>query len=108
MLAPNAVLAWLYPPGEDFAAAIRAGIDLGVSSVSGLTGNVECGTGAVGESGFLPPRLHLKLDTGLHAMAQQHWSRRPWPRTVRAYTIWTHVGGLERRTPSRSSSHPQS
>ncbi len=54
------LLTWLYVPGADFTAALRAGIDLTVSSVWAL----EAVCRAVGESGTVA-RVHLKVDTGL-------------------------------------------
>ena len=45
-------------PGEDVAAAVRAGVDLGVSSLAHL----DAVLGVVSPQ---PPRIHLKIDTGL-------------------------------------------
>ncbi len=61
------VLAWLYAPGEDFAEAISAGIDLGVSAPWALAEIVGAAPG--GRPGSVttagPARVHLKIDTGL-------------------------------------------
>ena len=46
------LLAWLHGPDADFAAAVDAGVELGISSVAQL----ERALGA---------RVHLKIDTGL-------------------------------------------
>ena len=55
------VLAWLTSPGEDLAAAVRAGVDLGTYSEQQLDAAVAAapGTGTTA-------RLHLKVDTGLN------------------------------------------
>ena len=52
------VLAWLWPAGEDVRAAIRAGVELGVSSLAHLDAVLAASPGA-------RPRIHLKIDTGL-------------------------------------------
>ncbi|WP_166877172.1 alanine racemase [Salinibacterium sp. ZJ450] len=49
------LLAWLHAPGADFASAIEAGIDLGVSSAAQLEEVAAAG----------PAAVQLKLDTGL-------------------------------------------
>lgn len=94
------VLAWLYPPREDFTAAIRAGIDLGVSSLSELHGIADAARALSGEQGFIPPRLHLKLDTGLRRNGA---TAAGWPALVeaavraeraglvRTHAVWTHI-----------------
>lgn len=53
------IFAWLFAPEEDYAAAIAAGIDLGVSTVLQLQQIAEAVT-------TVPARVHLKIDTGLH------------------------------------------
>ena len=55
------LLAWLFTPGEDLVAPIRADIDLGVSSLSALS-EVAAAARAAGRTA----RVHLKLDTGMH------------------------------------------
>ncbi|KQV07996.1 alanine racemase [Leifsonia sp. Root112D2] len=94
------ILSWLYPPGEDFAPAIRAGIDLGVSSVSELAGIADAARTLVHTTGFVAPRLHLKLDTGLHRNGA---TDADWPALVdaavrleraglvRTHAVWTHI-----------------
>jgi alanine racemase len=87
------VFAWLHSPQDDFAAAIDAGVDLGVSTVA----EVE----AIAASGARSPaRLHLKIDTGLHRNGA---SESDWPRVVAAALaaqergaaevrgVWTHI-----------------
>lgn len=54
------VLSWLHVPGDDFAAAIRAGVDLSVAG----GGRLDEMLAAANEVGR-PVRLHLKADTGL-------------------------------------------
>ena len=54
------LLTWLYVPGADFTAALRAGIDVTVSSTWAL--DAVCRVAA--ETGE-PARVHLKVDTGL-------------------------------------------
>lgn len=54
------VLSWLHVPDDDFAAAIAADVDLGVSSRAHLAAVLQ-GARTVGR----PARLHLKIDTGL-------------------------------------------
>ncbi|MCB4208247.1 alanine racemase [Arthrobacter sp. UM1] len=53
------VLAWLHTPHTDFAAALRAGIELGVNGTE-----IERVLEAAEATGEVP-RLHLKADTGL-------------------------------------------
>ncbi len=54
-----AILAWLFGADEDYAAAIEAGIDLGISTIAQLEQIAAAAENA-------PARLHLKIDTGLH------------------------------------------
>jgi len=54
------LLSWLHAPGVDFAAAIRAGIDLGVPAIWELDA-VAAAAREVGRAA----RVHLKVDTGL-------------------------------------------
>ncbi|MFP5069728.1 alanine racemase [Pseudonocardia nantongensis] len=54
------LLSWLHLPDEDFAAAVAADVELGVSSREHLAA-VLAGARAAGR----PARLHLKADTGL-------------------------------------------
>ncbi|MDR2381306.1 MAG: alanine racemase [Bifidobacteriaceae bacterium] len=61
------VLAWLYHPAADFAAAAAAGIELGVSSQAALNAIGDAVRQAIlaGRGAGLIARVHLKLDTGL-------------------------------------------
>ncbi|MET4638699.1 alanine racemase [Mycetocola sp. 2940] len=62
------LLCWLHPHGADFAAAIRAGIDLGVSSAAQLDEIADAAGSGVAQ-------VHLKLDTGLsrNGIAEAEW-----------------------------------
>ncbi|MEO9014209.1 MAG: alanine racemase [Terrimesophilobacter sp.] len=57
------ILTWMHAPGQDFAQAVAAGIDIGVSTLEQVH--------ALGRttSGHLPhaevPRMQIKVDTGL-------------------------------------------
>ncbi|GGL02542.1 alanine racemase [Mangrovihabitans endophyticus] len=50
------ILSWLNPPGADFAAAVRLGIELGVPGRDHLDAIARTAPGA---------RIHLHLDTGM-------------------------------------------
>ncbi|MET4705609.1 alanine racemase [Frigoribacterium sp. UYMn621] len=86
-----AVFTWLLGPGEDYAAAIEAELDLGVSTIGQL--EAIAGAGAP-----LRARVHLKIDTGLHRNGA---SIHEWPGLVaRAIELsdrvelvgaWTHI-----------------
>jgi alanine racemase len=54
------ILSWLEVAGEDFTAAIAAGVDLTASSVREL-GHIL----GAGQRAGRTPRVHLKIDTGL-------------------------------------------
>lgn len=94
------ILAWLYPPGADFVAAIRGRVDLGVSSIPELTVISDAARTLADEVDFVPPRLHLKLDTGLHRNGA---TAADWPELVQAaveaekaglvrtHAVWTHI-----------------
>ncbi len=65
------LLTWLTVPGEDYAGAIRADVDLTAYSIAELD-EIEAAAREVGT----PARLQLKVDTGL---ARGGASRRDWP-----------------------------
>jgi len=65
------VLCWLGVPGEDYAAAIAAGVDVTAYSVAELA-EVAGGVRSAGR----PARLQLKVDTGLSRGGSQ---ARAWP-----------------------------
>lgn len=86
---PAPVLAWLYTADEDLAAAVAAGVDLGVSSAAQL--------GAVARAaGGRTARVHLKVDTGLTRNGAQPAD---WPGLVAAaadadvevVAVWSHL-----------------
>jgi alanine racemase len=55
------VIAWLHESHENFAAALEAGIDIGVSDVGQLASVAEAQRSTAGRAAA----VHLKLDTGL-------------------------------------------
>jgi len=64
------ILCWLYPPGADFGSAVENDIDLTASSVAQLDEIVAATAGH-------RPRIHLKVDTGMHRNGAlgKEWSR---------------------------------
>jgi alanine racemase len=54
------ILAWLHSPSEDFAEAVAANIDLGISTLGQLKRALASGSHL-----GLVPRIHIKVDTGL-------------------------------------------
>lgn len=79
------LLAWLHTPGTDFAAAIEARIDLGVSSLSELEAVLAAGSGAA---------VHLKVDTGL---GRNGAAAADWPALVDAAAAAERSGRLRVR-----------
>jgi alanine racemase len=86
------VLAWLHAPGEDLAAGVVAGVDLGIYS----TGQLDTAAAAAAATGRTA-RVHLKVDTGLTRGGAY---RSEWPGLVRAAAgtpglevvgIWSHL-----------------
>jgi alanine racemase len=63
------VLAWLHDPGQDFRAAVAAGVDLGLSSLA----QVEAAAAA--RTSERPAFLQLKVETGLsrNGIAESEW-----------------------------------
>lgn len=94
------LIAWLHAPGRPFDEAIRRRVSLGISSLVELAAAREAAERVRDEPGFAPPRLHLKIDTGLHRNGA---SIDDWPVLVRAAVeaereglvrscaIWTHI-----------------
>ncbi|MGY1811834.1 alanine racemase [Blastococcus sp. SYSU D00820] len=70
------VLAWLNGPGEDFAAALAADLEVSVNATWGLAEVVDAAR-ATGRTA----RLHLKIDTGL---ARGGATPDEWPALVAA------------------------
>jgi len=86
------VLAWLHAPGEDLAAGITAGVELGIYSANQL----EAAAAAAASTGRTA-RVHLKVDTGLTRGGAY---RSQWPGLVRAaaatrrvevVAVWSHL-----------------
>lgn len=61
------LLCWLYPPGDDFAAAVAADVDLSASSRAELDAIIEAA-----RSAGRTARVHLKIDTGLNRNGCPH------------------------------------
>ncbi|MGH4016998.1 MAG: alanine racemase [Pseudonocardiaceae bacterium] len=86
------LLAWLHAPGEDLAAGVAAGVDLGVYSI----GQLDAAARAAAAAGR-PARVHLKVDTGL---TRGGVYRSEWPGVIRiaaaapeveVVAIWSHL-----------------
>ena len=56
------ILAWLHDPDADFAAAVAADVEVGVSSLDQLERAASAATATGSRS---PAAVHLKIDTGL-------------------------------------------
>jgi alanine racemase len=95
------VLAWLYPPAQEFDDAVAAAIDLGVSRLSELeriTRAVERARSSGTSSSVA--WVHLKLDTGLHrnGATAEEWpslldgvSQAHASGLVRVRGVWSHI-----------------
>lgn len=59
------VLAWLHGPDADFARAVRAGIELGISSTLQLERAAAAVAGGTAADAPARAQVHLKIDTGL-------------------------------------------
>ena len=81
------VLAWLHAPGEDLAAGIAAGIELGIYSMNQL----KAAAAAAALTGRTA-RVHLKVDTGLTRGGAY---RSQWPGLVRAAAAAASNRGIE-------------
>jgi alanine racemase len=68
------ILTWMHAPEQDFAPAVAAGIDIGVSSLAQVhaLGRVS----GVGLPGGTLPRMQIKVDTGLsrHGAVPEDWA----------------------------------
>jgi alanine racemase len=99
------LLSWLHVPGDDFAAALAADIDLSVSSLWALA-EIRAAAGQTGR----PARVHLKADTGLSRNGCQPGD---WPALVAAVAaavaensvevvaVWSHLAMAD--TPGHPS-----
>jgi alanine racemase len=88
------VLAWLLGPGERWADALRADVDVSISATWALAGVVA----AAREVGT-PARVHLKVDTGLSrgGAAESDWPdlvdaarKAEADGTVKVVGVWSH------------------
>jgi alanine racemase len=70
------ILAWLHGPGTDYAAALRADVEVSVNALWGLA-EVVAASRATGR----PARLHLCVDTGL---SREGATPADWPGLVQA------------------------
>jgi alanine racemase len=63
-------LCWLTVPGDDFAAGVRAGVDIGIGAAWALT-EVASAAQQAGKKA----RVHLKIDTGMNrnGVAVEDW-----------------------------------
>jgi len=89
------LLCWLYPPGDDFAAAIAADVQLSASNTAELA---EIAAAARGQGARA--RVHLKIDTGLN---RNGCPPDLWPElvqraaaeqaagTVQVVAVWSHL-----------------
>jgi alanine racemase len=81
------VLAWLAVPGEDYAPAVEADVDLSAST----TGQVEA-VAAAARSVGRRARLHLKIDTGLNRGGA---TAADWPALVEAAADAEQTGAVQ-------------
>ncbi len=89
------LLSWLHVPGDDFAAAVAADIDLSVSASWALA-EIRAAAAQLGR----PARIQLKADTGL---SRNGCTQRDWPDlvadvaravaegTVELTGVWSHL-----------------
>ncbi|WP_019852867.1 alanine racemase [Actinopolyspora mortivallis] len=89
------VLCWLYRPEDEIAAAVRAEVDLSVSTVAQLR---EVARAAA--SAGVTARVHLKIDTGLHrnGASPEDWGRlvdeaakAAADGAVEVFAVWSHL-----------------
>jgi alanine racemase len=59
------ILAWLHDPDADFAAAVAADVEIGVSSLDQLERAAAATATAASAESRSPAVVHLKIDTGL-------------------------------------------
>lgn len=81
------ILTWLHAPGDDFAALVRAGVDVSVSGQWALHAILD----AVEQTGT-PARVQLKADTGLGRNGVQPHD---WPLVVDEAVKAEHDGRLK-------------
>ena len=93
------ILSWIHLAQQNFTPALRAGIDLSVSSVRHLESIAQCA-----ERSGIPAMIHLKADTGLHrdgACPQEQW-----PALVDATALWVERGAVCVRGVWSHLAHP--
>ncbi|CAN5295204.1 hypothetical protein BH09ACT6_BH09ACT6_14140 [soil metagenome] len=78
------IFAWMHAPDADFGAAAAADIDLGISATWQLESIAAAGVAVA-------PRVHLKIDTGLHRNGA---SPEQWPGLVRAAMAADEAGSV--------------
>ena len=69
------ILAWLHDPDADFAAAVAADVEIGISSLDQLE-RAAAAAAATATGSRSPAAVHLKIDTGLsrNGVAEADWS----------------------------------
>ncbi|WP_367134917.1 alanine racemase [Saccharothrix sp. HUAS TT1] len=86
------ILAWLDPPGTDYAPGVEQGVDLSASSPAQLD-DIAAAAARVGRAA----RVHLKIDTGL---SRNGCPAADWPElveraaktpNVEVHSIWSHL-----------------
>ncbi|WP_447008825.1 alanine racemase [Saccharothrix sp. DSM 118769] len=90
------VLAWLDPPGTDYAPGVEQGVDLSASSTRQLD-DIAAAASRVGR----PARVHLKVDTGL---SRGGCPPADWPElvekaartpNVQVHAVWSHLAAAD-------------
>ncbi|WP_193510055.1 alanine racemase [Cryobacterium sp. BB736] len=104
-LVPDAmVFAWVFDSHSELGAAVRAGIDLGVTDAATLERVAQA-------AGDLTARIHLKVDSGLHraGVLPDRWSEFTERAAelqragrVSVYGLWTHLAEASDEDDSRS------
>lgn len=92
------ILAWLHDPADDFVAALKGNVDLGVANIEQL-GNIAKAIALTGEVAS----LHLKIDTGLgrNGSTEGEWSDlleavKSLGESVRVVGIFSHLSTTSR------------
>ncbi|CAN5311036.1 alanine racemase [soil metagenome] len=97
------ILAWLHDPDADFATAIDAGIDIGVSYLAQLDRVAEAsvaGSGRSARAERMPAMVQLKVDTGLsrNGAGEDEWAEffaaaaaHEAAGRLRARGLWSHL-----------------
>ena len=86
------ILAWLDPPGTDYAAGVEQDVDLSAASLTQLE-EISAAADKAGKTA----RVHLKIDTGLsrNGCPATHWAelveRAAKTHNVEVHSIWSHL-----------------